>query len=45
MTSTAAAPRLRFEALDEMETPSWESFYVGVRSGLTVGGIAGVVAT
>ncbi|MCG7416377.1 MULTISPECIES: MpaA1 family daptide-type RiPP [Microbacterium] len=45
MTSTAAAPRLRFEELDEMETPSWESFYVGVLSGLTVVGIAAAVAT
>lgn len=37
--------RLRFEELDEMEAPSWESFYQGVGSALILIGIGAAAAT
>lgn len=45
MTSSAVVPHLHFEELDEMETPSWESFYIGVLSGLTAVAIGAAIAT
>ncbi|WP_260857259.1 MpaA1 family daptide-type RiPP [Microbacterium sp. 1.5R] len=37
--------RLRFEELDEMEAPSWESFYQGAISALVLIGIGAAAAT
>lgn len=37
--------RLRFQELDEMEAPSWESFYQGAISALILIGIGAAAAT
>lgn len=37
--------RLRFQELDAMEAPSWESFYQGVLSALVLIGIGAAAAT
>ena len=45
MTSLAPSPQLRFDELDALETPSWDSFYKGVLGGLAVVGIGVAIAT
>ncbi|MCC4248401.1 MULTISPECIES: MpaA1 family daptide-type RiPP [Microbacterium] len=45
MTTPVLAAPLQFEELDALETPSWESFYQGVLSGLAVVGIGIAIAT
>ncbi|WP_264188838.1 MpaA1 family daptide-type RiPP [Microbacterium paraoxydans] len=40
-----AEERLRFEELDDMEAPSWESFYQGAISALILIGIGAAAAT
>jgi hypothetical protein len=45
MTSLTMSPRLQFEELDALETPSWESFYKGVLAGLAVVGVGVAIAT
>ncbi|MCZ4301640.1 MULTISPECIES: MpaA1 family daptide-type RiPP [Microbacterium] len=37
--------RLRFQELDDMEAPSWESFYQGAISALILIGIGAAAAT
>lgn len=37
--------QIRFEELDEMEAPSWESFYKGTISALVLIGAAAAIAT
>lgn len=37
--------RFRFEELDDMEAPSWESFYNGVIGALVLIGIGAAAAT
>ncbi|WP_164878183.1 MpaA1 family daptide-type RiPP [Microbacterium enclense] len=45
MTSLSITPQLRFEELDALDTPSWESFYKGVLAGLAVVGMGVAIAT
>ncbi|MGM1018375.1 MAG: MpaA1 family daptide-type RiPP [Actinomycetota bacterium] len=44
MNACANATSLRFEELDALDAPSWESFYQGMLAGLGVVGVA-VIAT
>lgn len=37
--------RIQFQELDEMEAPSWESFYKGALSALVLIGIGAAAAT
>lgn len=37
--------RIHFQELDEMEAPSWESFYKGVGAALVLIGIGAAAAT
>jgi len=40
-----AENQIHFQELDEMEAPSWESFYSGVGSALILIGIGAAAAT
>lgn len=42
---TDSDARIRFEELDVMEAPSWESFYKGVLGALVLIGIGAAAAT
>lgn len=41
----SAEMRIRFEELEEMDAPSWESFYQGVIGALVLIGIGAAAAT
>ncbi|WP_259976761.1 MpaA1 family daptide-type RiPP [Microbacterium sp. p3-SID336] len=43
--NTDVDTRIRFEELDAMEAPSWESFYKGVLGALVLIGIGAAAAT
>ena len=46
MTAHAVtAASLRFEELDQLDAPSWDSFYQGLIAGITVAAVVVSVAT